>query len=526
MNLKAAVLAVMLVVSLPVVAGKPYKMDSQNVKDPIFGYINFMPDVMLDSMLGGKYAPIKHPYLYLSSGKSVKCYEPTSGKLIHTVPFDSSKESPWSATDEGVTFLSNQVVDRYCRLGRFDGTKLVIPLDDKVYYVCWGEKPLLVYQEYDSASRFYTFEAKDLDGKSVWKIENITNFIRSSNHFWMEINRIYHLIDMQTGKAMVTIPKGYSLASSMGQFAVIRSFANPSKKEYATYSLVTNKIIHESSNINFFYGDDEVLYCSKAKLQDTPNCYEILRVDINSNVVERKLVTIPFITDTVRFHVASFYKNLVAFDVKDTKQKLVIFNTLTEEIVTQIEDVQYSKFLEDRLFYIGNTNAGCFDTLSLKNIWTIVIGNSNKPDVYQEKDCGKYKLVGRHIQSSHKDSPYALQVRIINKTDGSVEPVEFLFEYGNLKNLYETDYGFVSINTSLITDEISYPQISFYRRGTANPVGSIDNIGLITPIGISTKDGRYLTTNLYGNKKLEIDCRLMTYQIEKQTTTSNPPSSR
>lgn len=94
MNLKAAVLAVMLMVSLPVVAGKPYQMDNQNLKDPIFGYINFMPDVMIDSMLGGKYAPIKHPYLYLSSGKSVKCYEPTSGKLVHTVPFDSLKESP------------------------------------------------------------------------------------------------------------------------------------------------------------------------------------------------------------------------------------------------------------------------------------------------------------------------------------------------------------------------------------------------------------------------------------------------
>lgn len=523
MNLKAAVLAVMLTVSLPVVAGKPYQMDNQNLKDPIFGYINFMPDVMLDSMLGGKYAPIKHPYLYLGSGKSVKCYEPTSGKLVHTVPFDSLKESPWSATDEGITFLSNQMVDRYCRLGRFDGTELVIPIDDKVYYVSWGEKPLLVYQEYDSPSQFYTFQAKGLDGKSVWKLEKIRWY---TDHFWMEINGRASLIDMRTGKALVTIPKGYSLASSMGQFAVIRSFTNPSKKEYATYSLVTNKIIHESSNINFFYGDDEVLYCSKAKQQDAPNCYEILRVNIDGNITERKLVTIPFITDAVRFHVASFYKNLVAFDVKDTKQKLVIFNTLTEEIVTQIEDVQYSKFFEDKLFYISNTTAGCFDTLSLQNVWTTAIGNSNKLDIYQEKDFGKYKLVGRQVQSSCKGSPYALQVRIINKTDGSIEPVEFFFEYGSLKNLYETDYGFVSINNSLITEDIGYPQISFYRRGTANPVGSIDNIGLITPIGVSIRDGRYLTADLYGNKKLEIDCRLMTFQIEKKPTTSNLPSSR
>ncbi|NTU60781.1 MAG: hypothetical protein HGA95_00370 [Caldiserica bacterium] len=508
MKLKLFLLITLLAISVPIVTGKPYQ---NTLKDPIFGYINFMPDVMIDSMLGGKYAPIKHPYLYLNSGKSVKCYEPTSGKLVHTVPFDSSKESPWSATDEGVTFLSSQKTDRYCRFGRFDGTELVIPIDDKVYYVSWGTKPLLVYQEYDNASRFYTFEAKDLDGKTVWKIERIKYFYRWYDiHFWMEINGTTSLIDMQTGKAIVDIPKGYYFVSSMGQFATLR---NSKTMEYATFSIDENRIIHESSNINYVYGDDEVLYCSQATQQDTLDCYELLRVNINGDIIEKKLVTIPLKTDTVRLRVASFYKNLIAFDVKGAKQKLVIFDTLTEKNITQIEDVQYSKFFEDKFFYVGSTIAGCFDTLSLQNVWTTAIGNNNKPDVYQEKDFGKYKLVGRQIQSNHKDSPYALQVRIINKIDGSVEPVEFFFEYGNLKNLYETDYGFVNVNTSLKTEDTNYPQISFYRRGSANPVGSIDNIGLITPIGISVRDGRYLTTNYFG-KELEIDCRLMTYSIE------------
>lgn len=510
------VLAMFLVIlTLPLMLVKSSSNESIYLQDPIFGYINFMPDVMFESMYGGKYAPIKHPYLYLSSGKSVKCYEPATGKLVHTIPYDSSKESPWEATDEGVTFLSSGNGNKYCRLARFDSSELVIPLDDKVYYVSWGLKPLLVYQGYDNVTRFYTFEAKDIDGQTVWKIEKIRNFTRSSmRYFWVEISGKTNLIDMQTGEQTVTIPDGYSFVSSMGQFAVIRNNARVSKKEYATYSLETGKIIYESTNINFVYGDGEILYYSQV-IEAVDNCYDFMRVSINGEIIEKKRAAIPFNAKTVKMNITSFYKNLTAININlGNKQRLALYDTSAEKIITQIDDTQSCKFIGDGLFYLGNTVAGFFDTLIQKNVWQTRIGNSIKPDVFTEKNFATFKLVGRQVQSSYKDSPYALQVKMINKADGSEEPIEFLFEYGKLENCFETDYGFVVINTTLITEHTNFPQISFYRKGSKDAVGSIADIGLISLNGIVIKDGRYLVVDLFGNKKVEIDCRTMTYRTK------------
>lgn len=514
MKLKILLTILVLSISGIVLSENPNEKITKYLQDPIFGYINFMPDIMFDSMLGGKFAPIKHPYLYLSSGKSVKCYEPTTGKLVHTVLYDTSKESPWEATDDGVTFLSNKKENKYCRLARFDGSELVIPLDEKVYYVSWGTKPLLVFQKYDNISRFYTFEAKDLDGNNVWKIENIRHFDRwYVHHFWMETNARTSLIDMQTGKIIVTIPEGYSFYSSMGQYAVIGSNSHISKREYATYSLVKNKIIYESANINFVYGDNEILYYSQVNEADN-NCYDFMRISINGDIIEKKRATIPFNAKTVKLNIIAFYNNLIVISiVPGIKQKLVLYDTNTQKIITQIDNVPNCKFIQDELFYLGNTAAGCFDVLSQNNIWTIAIGNSDKPDVFQEKDFGSFKLVGRQVQSSHKDSSYALQVKIINKTDDSVEPVEFLFEYGSLERCFETDYGFVVINTTLITEHTNYPQISFYRKGSKDAVGSINDVGLISLNNIVIKEERYLIADIFGNKKVEIDCRMMTYRL-------------
>lgn len=134
---------------------------------------------------------------------------------------------------------------------------------------------------------------------------------------------------------------------------------------------------------------------------------------------------------------------------------------------------------------------------------------------------GKYRTVDHpYIYTNTGES-----VKIVDKADGFVESYEFEFEHGGLRNCYETDYGFVNIN-GLIQFSIYRPQISFYRRGSVKAVGTIDYIGKFDEKTIIIEDSRYLTANLEDGKTVSIDCRLMTFQIKKEPTTSNRPSFR
>jgi hypothetical protein len=230
--------------------------------------------------------------------------------------------------------------------------------------------------------------------------------------------------------------------------------------------------------------------------------------------------------DCCHFIVNFYEKHIIVSMTENNIYRLVLINTDNSRIDGRIDLVYSCDVLDDdKLFFLGDRCVGAIDANNFQQIWSMPIGNSFQGDHVFEKDFGNYKLVGRRVNSTNNVYGISTQVKIVDKADGFVEPYEFEFEDGGLRNCYETDYGFININ-DLSRFSIYTPQISFYRKGLIKAVGTIDYIGKFDEKTIAIKDGRYLTANLEDGKTVSVDCRLMTFQIKKEPTTSNRPSSR
>lgn len=523
---KLAVLAVTMSACLPLVVVRSSPCERIFLKKPIFGNLVFASDLTIDSLAGGKYRTIDHPYIYINTGESVKCLEPESGRLAQTVPFDPATEEPYSAVNTGICFIkTDQNGARFFELKRYDGTQILLPQTDRAFMVYWEPKPVIFRYDPDESNRTETITAVDENGQTLWEVDGLYSMNRDSNNrYWFKTKDGWFLVDPQTGKALANIPKGFGFVRARGSLAYL---LHESKVGVSgIFNIDTGKLVHECKDSHHTIGKDGFLCYKKTNLYNISNkCYDYNLYSLDGKLIVSFQLDMPKEFEDCCHFIISFYeRHIVVSMTENNIYRLVLINTDNNRIDGRIDLVYSCDVLDDaKLFFLGDRSIGAIDLNSYQQIWSMPIGNSYLGDDVTEKDFGKYKLVGRRIDrdSSYYRVPH--QVKIVDKADGFVEPFEFEFENGGLRNCYETDYGFININ-GLSQFSIFRPQISFYRRGSIKAVGTIDYIGKFDEKTISVKDGRYLTANLSDGETVTIDCRLMTFQIKKEPTASNRPS--
>lgn len=511
MTRRAFTLGLMFVIaSTPIFIVRSSPQERQFLKQPVFGNLNFAIELTLDSMMGGKYRTIDHPYVYMNTGRSVKCYEPESGRLAQTVPFDSNIEEPYSATNHGICFnKTDEKGARFFEIKRYDGAQTLLPMADNGFMVYWEPKPVVWQIERGNPEGANLIRAVDEKGQTVWKVDGVYDMPRdSSNRYWFKTKNGWFLVNPQTGKALATLPDGFGFVHSRGSLAYL---LHESKVGVSgIFNIETGKLVHECKDSLHTIGEDGFLCFRKTIMGIHNRCYDFERYSKDGELVESFSLKMPDeFYDCCNFVINYFENHVIVAMNEDNTHRLIIINTANNKVDARIDLVNGCCVLDDgRLFYIGDRMIGCLDMNNFQQIWSMPIGNSYLGDDIFEKDFGNFKLVGRRILSLHSKNNVLLQVKIIDKTDNSVEPYEFEFENGGLRNCYETDYGFININ-DLSRFSIYYPQISFYRKGTVQAVGTIDYIGEIIENTISIEDGRYLTAKLKVGRTISIDAREM-----------------
>ena len=486
------------------------------LKKPIFGNLIFATSLSLDSMMGGKYRAIDHPYIYINTGNSVKCLEPQSGRLAQTVSFDPLIEEPYDATNTGIEFIkTDEKGARFFELKRYDGIQSLLPMADNAFMVYWEPKPVVWQIEKGDPEGANLIRAVDEKGQTLWKVDGLYDMpMDSSNRYWFKTKDSWFLVDPQTGKALVTLPNGYGFVHARGSLAYLLH-------EYkvgvsAIFNIETGKLVHECKGCIHTIEKDGFLCFRKTTIDIHDRCYDFGRYSKDGELLESFSLKMPDeFYDCCNFVINYFENHIIISMTENNTYRLVIINTENNNIDAKLELVNGSRVLEDgRLFYIGDRKIGCIDTQTFQQIWSMPIGNNPGTDRVFEKDFGNFKLVARDVYGIGIHKGYIRQVKIVDKADGFVEPYEFEFEYGGLDYCYETDYGFVNIN-DLSRFFIDTPQVSFYRRGSVKAVGKIDYIGNVNPDTIAIKDGRFLTAKLRNKKTIEIDTREMSFRISE-----------
>ncbi|MBP7733651.1 MAG: hypothetical protein KA140_07845 [Caldisericia bacterium] len=526
-RINLAVLAVIVSACLPMVVVRSSPSERIFLKKPIFGSLLFASDLTIDSLMGGKYRTVDHPYIYTNSGESVKCLEPESGRLARTVPFDSNTEEPYSAVNTGICFIkTDQNGATFLELKRYDGTQVSFPWADRKFLGCWEPKLIIFRYDPDKSNGTETITALDENEQTLWKVDGIyTKFTDSSNRHWFRTKDGWFLVDPLTGKALVTIPEDFGFVSARGSLAFL---LHESKVGVSgIFNIDTGKLVHECKDSHHTMGKDGFLCYQRQTVSESKDCFEFKKYNQDGQFLDGFKVNLPHEFSYPNSMIIDFRNNFMSVSIpQDVTSKIDIVNikdNLTAFSFTGAIDIRFLD--DDKLFFLSERSIGAIDANNFQQIWSMPIGNSYLGDDVSEKDFGNYKLVGRRVNSTSNIYGISTQVKIVDKTDGFVEPYEFEFENGGLRNCYETDYGFININ-ALTQFSIYRPQISFYRRGSVKVVGIIDYIGKFVEKTIAIKDGRYLTANLEDGKSVSVDCRLMTFQINERPTTSTPPSSR
>lgn len=498
---KLAVLAVIVSACLPMVVVRSSPQERIFLKKPIFGSLVFASGLTFDSLAGGKYRTVDHPYIYTNTGESVKCLEPESGRLAQTVPFDSSTEEPYSAVNTGICFIkTDQNGATFLELKRYDGTQLSFPWADRKFLGCWEPKLIIFRYDPDKSNGTETITALDENEQTIWKVEGVyTKSTDSSNRHWFRTKDGWFLVDPQTGKALVTIPEGFGFVRAKGSFAYL---LHESKVGVSgIFNIDTGKLIHECKDSHHTMGKDGFLCYQRQTVSESKDCFEFKKYNQDGQFLDGFKVNLPHEFSYPNSMIIDFRNNFMSVSIpQDVTSKIDIVNikdNLTAFSFTGAIDIRFLD--DDKLIFMRERSIELIDLKTFRQIWSMPIGNSFQGDDVSEKDFGSFKLVA--------------------------ESYEFEFENGGLRNCYETDYGFVNIN-DLSRFSIYTPQISFYRKGSIKAVGIIDYIGKFEEKTIAIKDGRYLIANLEDGKTVSVDCRLMTFQINKQPTTSNPPSSQ
>lgn len=503
-----------LAISLVPICVQSSPQEQRFLKQPIFGDLIFAVDLTLDSMMGGKYRTIDHPYIYINTGDSVKCLEPESGRLAQTVPFDPLIEEPYDATNTGIEFIkTDEKGARFFELTRYDGTQFILPMADNAFMVYWEPKPVVWQIERGSPEGVNLVTAIDENGQTIWKVDGLYDLSRdSSNRYWFRTKDGWYLVDPQTGKAVTTLPDGFGFVHARGSLAYL---LHESKEGVsAIFNLETGKLVHECNGCFHTIGKDGFLCYQRQPTKGSRDCFKFNRYSQDGQLLDDYKVNLPHEFSYFNSNVGDFNENLMTVWIpQDSVFKMSIIDIQKNLVVYEITGALGVRFLEnDKIFYLTDKNLGCIDTQTLNQIWSMPIGNNPGTDDVFEKDFGNFKLVGRRVFSASRNNGLSLQVKIVDKADDFVEPYEFEFENGGLSNCYETDYGFININ-DLSRFSIYYPQISFYRRGSLKAVGKIDYIGDINPDTISIKDGRFLIAKLSNKKTVEIDAREMSFRI-------------